>query len=240
MQLRVDRIAVIFLISLLVLGQVQAADFSAPLIDLPTVKFPPEATAPLQIKAIVDDDSGIDSVTLYYRIIGRNTHFTAIALTPSKGNDKEYSTNIPATDWQGKSIEFYVEARDIANNVTQEPFPNNPKKAIFRPQTAPDATPFKGSSGEQGFEFGLGAASAFLSIDDPVGSTGVVVTPNFSLIAAYTPIPNWRIWSDLSYQNFSLAYSGTQIGQQVSSIHLDLIVQRSLLPTFGIEGWIGL
>lgn len=241
MALRIIILSVIFLMSLVTAGKVWSADFSAPLIDLPTVKFPSEPNAPLQIKAIVDDDSGIDSVTLYYRIIGRKTHFTAVALTPKGGNGKEYSTNIPATDWQGKSIEYYVEARDIANNVTQEPFPNNPKKALFRPDPLSTATPpATSSSGYNNFELGVGVASAFLSVDDPVGNTGAVLTPNVSLIAIYTPIQNWRLWTDLGFQKFSLAYSGTQVGQKVSSLHLDFMVQRSLLPNLGIEGWVGL
>lgn len=245
MELRIIILSMIGLMFLVTWRDAWSADFSAPIIDLPAVKFPAEPNAALEIKAIVDDDSGIDSVMLYYRIIGRKT-FTPVVLTPKGGNGKEYSAHIPAADWQGKSIEYYVEARDIANNVTQEPFPNNPKKAQFRPsESVPtmtpssSASPATGRSSYRDFEWGVGIASAFLSVDDPKGDTEAVLTPNLSFIAAYTPLQNWRLWTDLSFQKFSLAYSATQIGQKVSSLHLDLMLQRSLVPNLGIAGWVG-
>jgi|GEM_PF-2268239 len=208
-----------------------SADFSAPLIDLPTAK--PVPGKPLQIHAIVDDDNGVMSVVLFYRVIGESKRFESKALKPVRSRTKLYGVSLPASLMKTKGIEYYVEAKDVASNITQEPFPNSPRKLVFGGsglvQHASRAR-FRGH-----LKWGAGVGYANLTVDDPDGDTDSVLTPNISGIFTYQPHRLMRVWTDVSFQQFQLAYSQSQIGQDVRSIHADLIAQFRLVD----KGWAG-
>jgi len=232
-------IITVFSTSIIFTSVIFAADLSAPLIDLPRVKPPKSNNTAITIKAIVDDDIAVGSVKLFYRIIGKNTGFSSIRLKPSKNNPKFYTTELPLEINETAGIEFYVEARDTANNITQEPFPTSPRKLYLQPQP-PKKT--KAASNNrlftQGLYGGAGVYYGIFTIDDPQGDTGTSYTPSAAAFIGYAPNRLWRGMANLNYQNFSLPYSTTNIGQDVNALRLDLLIQRAFL-IFKHTSWVG-
>ncbi len=114
----------------------QAADFSAPLIELPLSNLHEKSASVRQIAVKVEDDNGVASVTLYYRIIGEGGVYNTLPLLPSS-NPAIYTVNLPAEAFVKPGIEFYIEAKDIANNISQSPFPGTPRRMAVNksPQT---------------------------------------------------------------------------------------------------------
>jgi len=215
-----------------------ASDLSAPLIDLPRIKEPKSNNEAITIKAIVDDDVAVGSVKLFYRIVDKKTEFSSIRLQPSKNNPKIYTTELPVEVNQSAGVEYYIEARDIANNITQEPFPNNPRKFYFQSISSNTEASTNSQFFEQGLYGGAEVYFGIFSIDDPKGDTGTSNAPGAAAFIGYAPNRLWRGLASLGYQKFSLPYTTTEIGQDVSALHLDLLMQRAL-PIFKNTSWIG-
>ncbi len=104
----------------------QGADFSAPLIILP-VDAPTEEAGVLDIRAKITDESGLESVKLYYRPIGSERDFESLPMVPLRAGDF-YSATLSINSLLASGVEYYIEARDRASNISQEPFPDNPKR----------------------------------------------------------------------------------------------------------------
>ena len=140
------------LISLLLLPPpLLAADFSAPLITLPVAQ-PVEAGADsYRISAEVSDETGLVSVDLHYRQIGDEGEYKTRALTPSRGGNI-YATTLEIDTANNRGIEYYIEARDSANNISEEPFPDSPRQVLF-----PDTKQAKKSSKKKYWWMALGA-----------------------------------------------------------------------------------
>ncbi|VAW55819.1 hypothetical protein MNBD_GAMMA07-1562 [hydrothermal vent metagenome] len=227
------------LVSVAALSQpAYSADFSAPLIDLPHIKSPKTLDNALIIKAMVDDNNTITSVKIFYRIIGQNTDYISLALTPANNNSKMYSIKLPIELNKSAGLEYYIEARDTANNITQEPFPNNARKINFKnispTKSLAISTPFFST----GIYKSIGIHYGAFSIDDPDGNTGTENTAGLSANISYSPNKLWRGVASLSYQQFSLPYSQTNIGQDITSYQLDFIVQRAL-SLYKRNTWVG-
>jgi len=233
------RLIKIIILSVMMNTSLLAADFSAPLIDLPRAKAPESTDTPLSIEAIVDDDVAITSVTLFYRIIGQSNEYLSVALEANSSTSKRYSTALPVEINIYSGIEYYVEARDTANNVTQEPFPNKPVKLQFKQKTSKNKSRqnrsrfIKGLYGDATLSYGS------FTVDDPDGEAGSSGAPVLSTGIGFAPNPYWRGMASINYQEFSLPYSQNEIGQEVASFRLDLSVQRAL-PFFKNASWIGL
>lgn len=135
---------------LLVITNAVAADFSAPLVDLPKVKI---AKKPITIKAIIDDDVGVASVNLFYRVLKTSGNYIKILLKPIHRRSKIYTYELPEKISKQIGIEYYVEARDRVGNVTQEPFPNAPKVVMFRKSTVKRKTPMRSNIFSRGLSY---------------------------------------------------------------------------------------
>ena len=110
--------------------QLPAADFSAPLITLPIAHPIEKGASSYRISAEVSDETGLVSVDVHYRYLGDETEFKTLALTPSRG-DSIYATSIKIDTSLQRGIEYYIEARDSANNISEEPFPDTPRQIHF-------------------------------------------------------------------------------------------------------------
>ena len=74
------------------------------------------------VKAV--DDSGIEHVTLYYRVIGTN-EFKQLEMVKI-GDRGIYSTIIPPEDVSAPGIEYYIESADTAGNTVLRGFDFDP------------------------------------------------------------------------------------------------------------------
>ena len=128
-----------------------AADFSAPLITLPVAQLVEEGDKNYRISAEVSDETGLVSVDLHYRNIGDESDFKTLALAPSRGG-KIYATTLKIDTVNNQGIEYYIEARDSANNISEEPFPDSPRQIHF-----PDTKQAKKSSNKKYWWMALGA-----------------------------------------------------------------------------------
>ena len=131
--------------------QLSAADFSAPLITLPVAQPVEKGADSYRISAEVSDETGLVSVDLRYRKIGDTGDFKTLALAPSRGG-KIYSATIKIDTADSPVIEYYIEARDSANNISEEPFPDTPREVHF-----PDTKQSKKSSTKKYWWMALGA-----------------------------------------------------------------------------------
>ena len=133
---------------------VNSADFSAPLIVLPFNEAL-EDSAGYKISARVTDDGGIETVSLHYRTIGSEDDFQVIPLVPDR-SEGFYSVVLPADQLLRPGIEYYVEAKDRASNISQEPFPDQPRQVFYASAQAPVKTGDAGSSTKKWWWIGLG------------------------------------------------------------------------------------
>ncbi len=108
-------------------ADVKAADFSAPLIELPISNLHEKSGSVRQIAVKVEDENGVASVIIHYRTIGENSAYNMLPLLPSP-KAAIYTVNLPAEAFIEPGIEFYIEARDVANNISQSPFPGTPRR----------------------------------------------------------------------------------------------------------------
>ncbi|RUM94742.1 MAG: hypothetical protein DSZ28_01645 [Thiothrix sp.] len=136
---------------LLLLTPLSAADFSAPLITLPVAQPVEKGADTYRISAEVSDETGVVSVDVRYRNIGNNDEFKTLALAPTR-NGKIYAATIKIDPANSQGIEYYIEARDSANNISEEPFPDAPRQIHF-----PDTKQAKKSSHKKYWWMALGA-----------------------------------------------------------------------------------
>lgn len=87
----------------------------------PTVIHTPVASATMNsaipVTATITDNIGVQGATLFYRTIGAST-YTTVAMTAS---GSAFSGTIPASAVTRGGVQYYVEARDAANNIRQAP-----------------------------------------------------------------------------------------------------------------------
>ena len=216
-----------------------AADFSAPMISV-SIQAPDNSRTAFRIKAVVTDDSGVDSVKLFYRIIGREGKFNSMPMEPVTVYANTYFVELPAELHNVQGIDFYVEARDIANNVAQQPHPSKPKQFNFKLSEDYELinkhTHYYFAPGAQ---WGAGISYGSYTVDDPDGNTGSTETAAISLLLNYTLSKTWRSWMELNYVEFVLPYSEQEIGQDVQAVHLDVLFQRAI-PLFDSSSWLGI
>jgi len=90
-------------------------------ITLPLISHKPytawEEGVPLKIEALISDDAGIATATLYYRTGVPGTYLT-IAMTATNG---VYKATIPAAAMRAPIVEYYLEATDINGNLIALP-----------------------------------------------------------------------------------------------------------------------
>ena len=130
-----------------------AADLSLPSGDLiaPKViheKFtkPLAAGSNLQIKAIVKDNVGVQSVTLFYRAMGASEYKRA-ALQPTDVED-EYGVTLGQKDLTIPGIEYYIQAIDLAGNTLLHGYAFSP----LRVNIVPDASQATSSYNDPEYE----------------------------------------------------------------------------------------
>ena len=164
----------VFLVSC---SQSQAADFSAPLIVLPLDKGT-EDGVPFKVTARITDESGLESVMLYYRPAGSMEDFKALPMIPERAGDL-YSVTLSSGLLSGAGIEYYIEARDRASNISQEPFPDKPRKIRLaskegRPETLAIESGSRDSNTKKWIWVGLGVlvTGALLSAAADGGDDG--------------------------------------------------------------------
>ncbi len=94
------------------------ADVTAP--SLALAASVPNAMINTSVNVLMNasDASGVQSVTLYYRIAGEAA-FSNRAMTLQTGT--RYSANIPASAVTNRGAEFYAQARDVFGNVATTP-----------------------------------------------------------------------------------------------------------------------
>ncbi len=131
----------------------QGADFSAPLVVLPLDK-PVEDPDVYRITAKVTDDGMVESVTLYYRPLGSEAEYQRLRMS-SERTGEQYSATILLDPSFASGIEYYVEARDRASNISQEPFPDQPRKIRFA-DAVHSSESLAGGAGKKWLWIGLG------------------------------------------------------------------------------------
>ena len=143
---------------LLFSSTVRSADFSAPLIVLP-LDQPLKGTGGYRISARVTDDAALEEVMLHYRTINSGEAFKTQAMVPER-NDGFYSVVLPARQLQQPGIEYYIEARDHASNISQEPFPNQPRQVFYAASPASSDSGNTTPGGRKWLWIGLGVLAA--------------------------------------------------------------------------------
>ncbi len=106
-----------------------SADFSAPFINLQLNEVL-ENSDSYKISAEVTDEGGLESIQLHYRTINSGTTFRTLPLVPDQGGNF-YSATLPVEYLQHPGIEYYVEAKDRASNISQNPLPNQPRQVFY-------------------------------------------------------------------------------------------------------------
>ncbi|HFD86491.1 MAG TPA: hypothetical protein ENJ35_02320 [Gammaproteobacteria bacterium] len=106
-------------------AMLSAADLAAPIIRLP-VSNTPEPGSPIVISASVQDNQGLNRVLLHYRKAGSDEAYSAIPMKQAAGS-RLYRATIPRAQLTAPGIEYYIEAIDSTENVSQEPFPSHPR-----------------------------------------------------------------------------------------------------------------
>jgi len=90
-----------------------------------------------RVQAVVTDGGQIVSVSLKVRAAGSGGDFQTIAMTATSGD--VYVAIVPESLATSADLEYYIEARDKAGNITQAPYPSKPKvlaKAVGKPKAA--------------------------------------------------------------------------------------------------------
>ncbi len=108
----------------------QGADLSAPIIVLPISDPLDDAVESYKVVVQVTDDSQVDWVMLRYRTIGDGGEFETLPMTMDRG-EGVYSAMIPKSQLKRPGIEYFIEAKDAANNVSQEPFPDQARQIYY-------------------------------------------------------------------------------------------------------------
>jgi MYXO-CTERM domain-containing protein len=96
-----------------------AADTTPPTITHTKVADGQLANTAVDVTATVADSGGVAQVAFLYRVTGTTT-FTALALT-RQGTSDVWAATLPSPDVQTPGVEYYLQARDFANNVARSP-----------------------------------------------------------------------------------------------------------------------
>jgi hypothetical protein len=155
-----------------------AADFSAPLITLPVAQPVEKGADHYRISAEVSDETGLVSVDLRYRNIGDTGDFKTLALAPSRGG-KIYAATIKIDTTNSPGIEYYIEARDSANNISEEPFPDASRQVHF-----PSTKQTKKSGTKKYWWMALGALAVGAAIANRSGNDNDDDTVTLAIDAA--------------------------------------------------------
>lgn len=115
--------------------QVMAADMSAPII-VPTVQQPfDKDDESIRIGASVNDDQSLSEVVLHYRTLGSVSAFESVPMerqqTPSL-----FEVILKGEQLSAPGLEYYIEARDGAGNISQQPFPSSPTTVAIEKRVA--------------------------------------------------------------------------------------------------------
>lgn len=115
-------------------------DMTAPQIGAPSYSEPVNLNSAVPITVTASDQSGVNNVTLFYRI-GGAASFSNSAMSLAFGNT--YTQNIPAASATNRGIEFYIQADDAFGNVVSTrryPIRVICPNGIANPQAQPSGT----------------------------------------------------------------------------------------------------
>ncbi len=164
---------------------------------------------PLFIEAVITDNIGVEEVTLFYRTAGERTY----DYLPMLLEFNVFRVEIPAEDILPQGLEYYIQASDLAGNITYTPDidpEDNPYQityVTFTETSAPDALlihPESGAVVENGHQ--LVIISLFDDEDDIDITTGrlvvdgvdvtadAIVTPD---VVTYTPPVDFALGSHI-------------------------------------------
>lgn len=87
--------------------------------------------------AMVTDDQTINSVILYYRLTGSAEYRTLEMQAPSGGDVYTATVEASTLDESISSIQYYIEAKDVAGNRTLQGFAFNPLERVLSIQEPP-------------------------------------------------------------------------------------------------------
>lgn len=120
----------------------QAADYSAPIILGNSQILPNSLTGEHEIYITVTDDRLVASVVLKYKKIGEDKPFSTISLPRVDFENNLYGTVLDDSFLSSipNGIEYYLEATDTSNNVTQTPFPDQPHRLLSISRSAASIT----------------------------------------------------------------------------------------------------
>ena len=111
-------------------------DFRAPDITIPQTRFAASKTGKVTVSARVIDDTGVNSVDLFYRPRGSRQPFISIPMLHSETPDALFTGQITdSVIINGGVIEIYVEASDRSGNRTQYPWSSQPQTMTIKKKT---------------------------------------------------------------------------------------------------------
>jgi hypothetical protein len=113
---------------------VETPDLAGPTIDLDPVAAPVVEGTPTRIGAFVVDDSGVASLTLYYRSAGTDGW---VALPMDAGARNTWSATIPGDAVREPEVAWYVEALDTNDNLSSSPEQADAAPNTFAVEAAP-------------------------------------------------------------------------------------------------------
>ncbi len=111
-------------------GFAQETDTVAPIIELEELEDG-VADRSQVFTVLIAEDVGLQDATLFYRREGQ-LPFTAAAMQPL-GNTGFYSVSIPTDNSDLRTIEYYLQARDLAGNRTVSGFAFDPYRRTLQP-----------------------------------------------------------------------------------------------------------
>jgi hypothetical protein len=106
------------------IAHAQATDFKPPKVVHSNLDARASSTLPHVISATVSDESGIDSVKLFYRNSGASEYKEANLLPTGTAN--LYMTELPAAALSPPSLEYYIQAEDKSGNIILKGFSFEP------------------------------------------------------------------------------------------------------------------
>lgn len=106
------------------LAQAQSADITPPKVLHEPDTSPVPSDQPYVISATVSDESGVGTVTLFFRQVGSSV-FNSVSMKAS-GNNDLYITEINPDELSPPGLEYYIQAEDAAGNTLLRGFTFEP------------------------------------------------------------------------------------------------------------------
>jgi hypothetical protein len=103
-----------------------ASDLIAPEVSHEAIKSTLEEGASLQLRAMVTDNVGVKSVTLYFRVIG-SVNYKSVNMQRI-GKSDEYAVTLGKQELVIPGIEYYIQAFDLAGNSLLHGYSFSPLK----------------------------------------------------------------------------------------------------------------